>query len=380
VDNGFGEVVAATAVREVFVSEHGSADGDGSAARPLASVGAAAALLGDANGIVHIVGTVPYSAPPPHRGIITYRGEGKSTRLVFDRPYYYYVSGDSVFDNLYLVMYSEGTALVSAGHSLRYGPSVWTTVNMFSVLSQPSPESETALAFGDPLLLSSEQSTTISAPHNYVLLYCFSDHALLQVGKSSHTLSAGGAVFLHDPDNVSVRCGTHARIFVCTFRSFPSSLQNVRIKPVRAAAATLFGNILEQVWADPSLFQTDAIRKALSDAVHTVMGIDDSRMKIHHQLNLFLESHFAEISSVEEVARQFHMNRSYLEREFKKTYGFGIKQDLTRRKLEAARKLLSKGFSVAQAAKSVGYDNAATFSRAFRKFMGLPPSAYYRKQ
>ncbi len=377
VDNGMGKVVAQPALREVFVSETGSDEGDGSVHAPLYSVGKAAALLGDEGGTVHLAGTLSFSAPPPHRGPITYLGEGKSTRLVFDRPYYYYLSGDSTFDNMYLVMHSENTALVAGGHSLRYGAGIWTTANMYSVLSQPSAAAA-ALRFGMPLLLGEVQTGTAAAPRQQLLIYCLSGDAAVRFGKISQTISAGSALFLQAPGTVTLQTEKATRVLAFPFQNSTETGSGNRMKLVRTAGATLFGDILEQVWNTPALLNTEEIRMALSEAVQTAMGIDDARAKIHLQLKRFLESHFAEISSVEEVARRFHMNRSYLEREFKKAYGIGIKQELTRRKLEAARSLLSKGFSVTQTAKLVGYDSPATFSRAFRSFAGLPPSAYYR--
>lgn len=380
VNNGLGEVTACAAVREVFVSERGSDDGDGSAQHPLRSVGTAAALLGDEGGIVHLSGTLSFTAPPPHSKPITYLGEGKSTRLMFDRPHYYYLSGDSTFDNMYLIMHAESTALVSGGHRLRYGPSIWTTVNMYSVLSNPLTADDAAIAFGEPTLLGTGDTCSATVSKKQALIYCFEGEATVHVGKTMQTISAGGALFLQSPGNLTIQNNKNTRLLMCTFVSRRATVYPRRVKLIRAAAATLFGDILEQVWRNPALIRTEEVSNTLSQAVHTALGIDDSRAKIHHQLKLFLESHFAEVSSVEDVAHRFHMNRSYLEREFKKVYGIGIKQELTRRKMEAARNLLSKGFSVTQTAKTVGYDSVSTFSRAFRTFTGFPPSVYYRKQ
>ena len=373
-DTGLGTVVSRETRREVFVSEHGSDDGDGSAEHPLRSVDKAAMLLGDNDGTVHLSGTLPFVVSPSHKGVITYQGEGKSTRLVFEKPYYYYLSGDSVFDNMYLVMYSESTALVSGGHSLRYRL-IWTTVNMYSVLGQPEDPPCNAVSFSSPLFLENECSKTIEAAGKTFFLYCFSGDVTVQNGKQTQTLPDGSALLFRAASPLSLTLKKQSRVFGCVIET--SQQLSFHAKPYRAAVA-LLGEPLERLWRNPTLLSADNFYREFSEAVHTAMGIDDNRMKIHHQLKLFIESHFSEISSVEEVAARFHMNRSYLEREFKKVYGIGIKQELTHRKMEAARRLLAKGFSVSQTAKLVGYESAASLSRAFRTFTGLPPSVYYR--
>ena len=59
---------------------------------------------------------------------------------------------------------------------------------------------------------------------------------------------------------------------------------------------------------------------------------------------------------------------------FKGKYGIGPKEYLTRVRLNKAKWLLSKEYSVAECASMVGYSDTFTFSKAYKKFYGVSPS------
>jgi len=80
--------------------------------------------------------------------------------------------------------------------------------------------------------------------------------------------------------------------------------------------------------------------------------------------------------SVTDLARKFGFDRSYLYRIFKERYGIGIKAYITRVRMSKAVELLDSGYTVAEVASMVGYDDPFNFSKAFKKHFGQPPSSF----
>ena len=80
--------------------------------------------------------------------------------------------------------------------------------------------------------------------------------------------------------------------------------------------------------------------------------------------------------SVSEISHTFGFDRSYLFRIFKQRYGIGLKEYITKIRMENAARLLCDGFSVAEVASMVGYPDAFNFSKAFKLHYGSPPSKY----
>ncbi len=92
------------------------------------------------------------------------------------------------------------------------------------------------------------------------------------------------------------------------------------------------------------------------------------------QIASFINSNYSKKLSVESLAENFGLNRSYLSRCFKKKHGISIKQYILSVKLKKARTLLEDGVSVKEAAYLVGYDDQFTFSKMFKKSYGISPT------
>ena len=91
-----------------------------------------------------------------------------------------------------------------------------------------------------------------------------------------------------------------------------------------------------------------------------------------HQALIFSE--YAEDITISGLAAKFGFERSYLYRIFKQRYGVGPKDYLTRVRLEKAKWLLGRGYSVAECAYMVGYSDSFIFSKAYKKCYGVAPS------
>lgn len=85
--------------------------------------------------------------------------------------------------------------------------------------------------------------------------------------------------------------------------------------------------------------------------------------------------------TIETLARRLHVSRASLAAKFRNGVGEPPMTYLTRwRMVLAGDLLLAPGSTVADTARSVGYDNAFAFSTAFRRHTGLTPTQYRRRQ
>ena len=91
----------------------------------------------------------------------------------------------------------------------------------------------------------------------------------------------------------------------------------------------------------------------------------------------FLDDNISEEFTLEDLAGQANLNRTYFITLFKKLNGVTPWEYITARRVELAKTYLREGrMSVLQVATTCGFNNASNFNRAFKKVTGQPPSAY----
>lgn len=97
-----------------------------------------------------------------------------------------------------------------------------------------------------------------------------------------------------------------------------------------------------------------------------------------------IHDHISESISIPELAKEAGMSISTLERHFKTHLNTTPKRFLVRAKIAAGcKRLLNTGMTVAEVAESLGYQEHASFTRAFSNVMHMSPNAYrsfYRGQ
>ncbi len=80
--------------------------------------------------------------------------------------------------------------------------------------------------------------------------------------------------------------------------------------------------------------------------------------------------------SIEQIASDLGYHRVHLSKIFKQMTGLSPMQYLFQIRMKKAEELLRSELTVAQVAASVGYPDALYFSKQFRKWKGMTPSAY----
>ncbi|HEX4457866.1 MAG TPA: AraC family transcriptional regulator [Polyangia bacterium] len=93
-----------------------------------------------------------------------------------------------------------------------------------------------------------------------------------------------------------------------------------------------------------------------------------------------IHSHFARTLTVAELAKTAALSRSALFERFTRTVGLTPMEYLLSWRMAVARDLLRRHrLGIAEVAERVGYGSASTFSTAFSRHVGHPPSRYARE-
>ena len=94
----------------------------------------------------------------------------------------------------------------------------------------------------------------------------------------------------------------------------------------------------------------------------------------------FLDEHYMEKVTLDDLAERFFINKFYLSKIFKETYGATVNNYLISKRITRAKQLLRfTDMTVDEIGVAVGMGDANYFSRMFRKVEGSSPSEY-RKQ
>lgn len=79
---------------------------------------------------------------------------------------------------------------------------------------------------------------------------------------------------------------------------------------------------------------------------------------------------------VEDIAEKMNLDRRYLSRLFKEKTGQTVQEYLIGVRMEAAKRQLERGLSVAEAAKLSGYEDVCNFSKMFKRLFGVSPGRW----
>lgn len=101
---------------------------------------------------------------------------------------------------------------------------------------------------------------------------------------------------------------------------------------------------------------------------------------IIHDIAQYLEQHYHDEISLQQIAGKFFLSREYISRKFKQEFGVTLSDFLGRIRIEKAKTLLlNPQIRIAQIAEMVGYQDEKYFSKVFKKMEGFTPNEYRKK-
>lgn len=140
------------------------------------------------------------------------------------------------------------------------------------------------------------------------------------------------------------------------------------LKPVKKAE---LAEVLNRACAEIAF----AREKALPDA-----GGEHADSTAYDRAVAYLNEHFSEQFSLEDMAVSLFTNPSYLSRVFSQRSGCTISQYRNILRVQRAKVLLAEGGrSILEIALLVGFDSASYFCRKFKEITGVSPQDYRRR-
>ena len=99
------------------------------------------------------------------------------------------------------------------------------------------------------------------------------------------------------------------------------------------------------------------------------------------QVHDYLIDHIGERVTIDELSRRFHINPTTLKQSFKEIYGTSLAAHTKEHRMEIAARLLRESDrSIADIAKSVGFESQSKFTAAFREKYASLPTDYRKKR
>ncbi len=101
--------------------------------------------------------------------------------------------------------------------------------------------------------------------------------------------------------------------------------------------------------------------------------------KFKNKLNLeevrkFMDTHYAEPITLEQLARSFYVSKEYLSKMFKQEFGHNITDYLLQLRMEKAKEWLQdESIPIKAIAEMAGYEDVTYFYRVFKKRFGIAP-------
>ena len=131
--------------------------------------------------------------------------------------------------------------------------------------------------------------------------------------------------------------------------------------------------------AAASALLMDLLRLARAQAIHKAAG-EMRESDVVARAQQYIEEHYQQELSVEELARICHVSTPYLHRLFVGHLGITPHHALLRRRLIAAKyMLINEPCAIAEVAWRCGFQSASYFSDCFRKHVGMSPKAFRRE-
>lgn len=121
---------------------------------------------------------------------------------------------------------------------------------------------------------------------------------------------------------------------------------------------------------------------ALSDAVNRLMDsvFRYADMRHAHAIHLcmqYIETHYYEKVTLEQLAQRVFLSPAYLSRVFKEETGTAFNDYLNAVRIAKARQLLlHEDLRVTDVASAVGFDDQSYFTKVFRRVTGMTPLRY----
>lgn len=211
----------------------------------------------------------------------------------------------------------------------------------------------------------------------FLIHFCLAGKGVITDKSGTHHVSAGEA-FIIRPDEVTVYSADGTDPWEYAWIGFGGARAELfYTAPTVVRLPSRLGERVRELALD-DVTATAPYIAVIYDVIYSLFDTDstDTATDRLRRLRRYINYNYMEDLSVASLSREFGFDRSHLYRIFKERYGVGLKEYITRVRMENAARLLVDGFSVSETAALVGYPDPFNFSKTFKAYYGTPPSKY----
>lgn len=183
----------------------------------------------------------------------------------------------------------------------------------------------------------------------------------------------------------------------CRFQTFAVNFKTPEGKAVLADLRQRFSSDRKRYSPELATFFTAVVAEFLSeeqpfflqklDSLITLIFVNIARTEIALNVEFslktnpsdilrYIDEHFLELYSLEELSMRFGYTYGHLCKIFKEEYFTTPVNYLISKKMDYALLLLQQGKTLTEIAEITGYSTSYNLSRAFKKYFGSPPAAF----
>lgn len=134
-----------------------------------------------------------------------------------------------------------------------------------------------------------------------------------------------------------------------------------------------------------STHYTPIVNSALVELLYLINNITsfstaDASEKTLEKVISYINNHYTEEISLNELSHHFYVSKYHLCRSFKKATGYTVHSYITHKRITRVRELIDEDMNISEAAAIAGFENYSSFYRAYLKEYGTTPKQALKKQ
>lgn len=196
-----------------------------------------------------------------------------------------------------------------------------------------------------------------------VLILCFSSNSdILKIFNDKISLSEREKNIIADILLESRKC----------FK-FPFDKKLVPLKSPRFASQQLVENYIEQLLISITRRESD------QSEIQFVTSKKDFDTSLSNDIEILLKNNIYNDIDLDFVCKNSYYSKTYLNNIFHEVKGYTIMQYYNLLKIDESKKLLKRGKSISSVSVELCFESPNYFTKVFKKFVGITPSAYLKK-
>lgn len=212
-------------------------------------------------------------------------------------------------------------------------------------------------------------------PHTreyYIIHFCLKGNGVLYDKFGKHPVRAG-ELFIIRPDEITTYQADASTPWEYSWLAFYGNAANVfnesaSVYPSPENAGVEIQDLVDANETAPAIY-TSIIYKL----IYHLFTEKSPKQSFVEKVKQYVIFNYMNDITVESISHFFGFERSYLYRIFKKETNSSVKDFITKVRMNQAKKLLDKGYSVRNTAYAVGYKDQFNFSKAYKKHYETSP-------